>query len=121
MIKIIPVFFILLLSACSDSESCDRSFNEPFDIQTGEIYCLDDGSTLEIIEITSSYCPCNAVCIWQGETTVSGQRITGDQVEVVLFHEELIDENPEWGQISSIEVTEDCTPRPTKVSIIITN
>ncbi len=113
--------FTLLLFACGESDICEKPFNQSFEVNQGESYCLEDGSRLTISEITSSYCSCDAICTWQGETAVIAERITGDQVEVVIFHEELLDENPRWGHISLIKVSEECTPQPTQVSVIITN
>lgn len=121
MLKLSSTFILLALIACGDIDSCQELFDIPFEIRLGESYCLEDGSSLDIIEISSSYCPCAADCIWQGETVVTAQRITLDQIEEISFHQELVEENPSWGRISSIELSDECIPQPTKVSLIISN
>lgn len=119
MNKFISILFLFLLLACGDSESCIVAFNESFEVIEGESYCLEDGSSLEISEILSSYCPCNADCIWQGEATITARRITGDKAEDVTFHEELTDDNPDWGSITSVSITNDCIPQIQQITIVI--
>jgi|GEM_PF-3835989 len=117
----IITILVALLTACSNTDECDYSFGSPLEVKAGETYCLPDGSSLKVIEITSSYCPCNVDCIWEGEATIEALRSSHDgSSEAVLIHEKVLDQNPEWATISDIFVTEGCTPAVASIKITIT-
>jgi len=125
--QILPLTsFILLalmgsLSSCGgDEEDCERSFGINIRIEEGQELCLSDGSTLFIDEISSSYCPCNVDCLWEGEANVLMRRIYADgTIENAVAHELLEEENPEWAEISRVISSTDCIPIVTEIFIQI--
>lgn len=121
MLRIVLLAFLVsTLFACGDKMDCDTAFDVPFIAEVGEEYCFPDGSTLLISEITSSYCPCDAVCAWQGETVVIGTwtHITLEMSEFIIL-EVLEDQNAPWASISNIDISEDCEPEVINVELII--
>jgi len=115
IVLLFSVFF-----ACGDKLDCDTAFDTPFTVEVGEEYCFPDGSTLLITEITSSYCPCNAQCVWQGETVVIGSWTDSEsKVIALLIHEILKDQNEAWTSIHGIALTRACEPRVVNLELII--
>ncbi len=64
---------ILTLSILSCTRSADCTtvdYDTPFTIMANETYCLPDGSELLIKSLNNAFCPCNAVCDWEGQMTL---------------------------------------------------
>jgi len=67
--------FILLIitiafSSCSKTNSpdcIDVFYDEHFTIQEGNNYCFPDGNSIEIKQLKNEFCPCDAVCVWEGQ------------------------------------------------------
>ena len=90
MIRIAFLFAAVALFSCSgmDSETCTEvKFTDAFTVETGETYCLEDGTELEITALNNEFCPCFAVCVWEGEMTIN-MTWTMPDAEVIeyLFH-----------------------------------
>lgn len=110
-----------MLSCGSSDDSCNNSFDEAFEVKEGRTYCLPDGSELNITSITDSYCACDVDCIWQGEALILGERVFDNGIiESFELHEEIVDSNPSFARISSVETTEACDPDISRIEIIIT-
>jgi len=110
------------LNSCSDSLDCETEFDTPFSVTKGEEYCFPDGSTLLVTEFSSSYCPCDANCFWQGETVVIGNWTDSDgKTSTIMVHEVLKDQNVSWAEIHNIELDGACEPTPTDIELIITD
>jgi hypothetical protein len=71
MKQLFSIFCIVFyLSSCSDKsfEECvDVSLEKPFIAVVGKSYCLDEENYLKIDSIDNQLCPCNVVCVWEGE------------------------------------------------------
>jgi hypothetical protein len=85
------IFASLFLGACADIETTDCTnieYNSPFSIAVDEMYCLPDGNYIYIELMNPSYCPCNSVCVWEGEllTTIS-YNLDGEFSEKHDIHE----------------------------------
>ncbi len=66
-LSLILAFVILAMASCSDNSCEEVSYNDVFDVSQGEVYCLPDGAQLEINELINAYCPCEAICVWEGQ------------------------------------------------------
>lgn len=120
MIRFFMLWVTVLVMACSSEEDCDRPFDRPFVVEKGATYCLPDGARLTIEDITTSYCPCNANCVWEGEAVISATWLTSDGVAHQLrIHEVQEEVNPEWINIADIALTRDCTPEIVSISIVV--
>ncbi len=110
-----------MLSCGSNDDTCNNSFGEAFEVKEGRTYCLPDGSMLNVTSITDSYCPCDASCVWQGEALILADRTFDDgMVERFEIHEEIVESNPPYAQISSVALDEACDPDISSIEIIIT-
>lgn len=69
---------IFLISSCSKSEnlgtstlSCiDIEYNVAFNLKVGDSACLPDGRLIRLLEAKDEFCPCLAVCIWEGQLSI---------------------------------------------------
>ncbi len=52
---------MILIASCDSTTPCDTQYDLAFVVQKGSTYCLPDEGMLKIIDITTSYCPCDAV------------------------------------------------------------
>lgn len=121
-------FTISILASCGDPEeeilTCrDVAYDVAFVIEAGNSYCFPDEVILEVTALNNAFCPCNLVCVWEGQMTVDmewtfpgeepieyiyqagflpaqqndflpdGIEISADQDEIV-FEEECSDSNP---------------------------
>ncbi len=119
-ISIMTVLCAVFITACSDNECPPR---QAFNVEEGKSFLLCDDRLLVVREISSSICPCNANCIWKGEIAVYLEIINPVNGSVVsgLLHSELTDQNPSWGYIESVVLTDSCTPTAAAVTIVIEN
>ena len=97
-------------------------YDMPFEAEIGGEYCFTDGSTLFITEFNVSYCPCDAQCVWQGETAVVGKWTDAEGAEsTLIIHEELRDQNKSWTQIHDIALDKSCTPEVVSLELLISD
>jgi len=113
------IIMLITILSCDNDEDCGVVYDEPFEIESGQSYCFQDDTELRVISISDSYCPCDVDCIWQGEAVVEAQLIDGSSVESFMIHEIMIEANPSFARISSIETTESCDPDISKIEIAI--
>ena len=81
---ILTILSITLLFACDkDVEKLNNSqdlemiiscqdilFDITFEMKVGESACLPDGRTIKLLEAKDEFCPCLAVCVWEGQLTI---------------------------------------------------
>ena len=94
-----------LFVSCSDSDDVseddvseeassmcnDVTYDDPFDVELDGVYCFPDGTQLTVLEIKNDFCPCNVVCIWQGEMVINMEWTDGTTVEEFRYGS---DDNP---------------------------
>ena len=95
MTYLLPILLLsMLCMACSDSESCvDVDYNNTFSVEEDGQYCFPDGSALTVVGFRNEFCPCEAVCVWQGQMIIEMEWTDG--TEVVEF-EYRSDDNPNF-------------------------
>ncbi len=110
---------ILGILSCGDKMDCDTEYDTPFVAEVGEEYCFPDGSLFLISGFNYSYCPCDAVCVWQGETVVIGNWTDSEGVTTeLMIHEILKDQNLSWTAIHDITLNEACEPEVSTLELI---
>ena len=115
----------ILISLCatfiSCTENCDiQNVGTPFQVVEGETYCFTNNRSVEILEISDSYCPCNANCVWEGEATIRANFFESDgSVNEVIIHETLVDQNVKDLEIALVTKTEQCDPDVATISIAL--
>lgn len=63
----------ILIFSCNKHEdqsklSCiDVEYDLFFTIEDGKTYCFPDNNTISISSLANEYCPCNVVCVWEGQ------------------------------------------------------
>jgi len=69
---LLPLLLLtLIIISCTKIGDCTEvSYNTPFTIIAEETYCLPDGAELLIKSLNNEFCPCEAVCIWEGQMTL---------------------------------------------------
>ena len=87
LITIISLSFIL--SSCGkESHNCtDIAPNESFEFQEGDVFCLDDTYEITIAEVIDQRCPCNVVCVWEGEFIIKFDILKDGEIKRYFFHE----------------------------------
>jgi hypothetical protein len=70
--KILTIIIALFLfSSCSKNDDCIAiRYGEAFVAEINNTYCFEDGNELQIDSIINAFCPCAAVCIWEGQMEV---------------------------------------------------
>jgi len=119
MIRLLVVSFTFFLISCSGDSDCDNSFGTPFEVREGRTYCLPDNSSIFIDEISESYCPCDADCIWAGEAVITFTRTTEEGDETVNIHETRNQDDPSWAEITEVITTESCDPDIASISMVL--
>ena len=91
MKTIIAILSIILLFACDKdvekTSSCqDIQFDTSFEMKVGESACLPDGRTIRLLEAKDEFCPCLAVCIWEGQLTIKleAEDLNDQKTEIVV-------------------------------------
>lgn len=95
------IFLSVICIACSDSdepetksEACiDVEYNETFAVEVDGQYCFPDGTELKVNAFRNDFCPCNVICVWQGQMVIEMEWTDG--TEVVEF-EYQSDDNPNF-------------------------
>ena len=112
------LFLLVLLVSCTSSENETISFNEAFQVEEGKSYVLGD-ATLESMQINQNYCPCDVQCITAGEAWVTfTHRLANGDTKMITVYEISTHLNPSWIEIDFLEVTDDCQPLVSKISLI---
>jgi len=118
--RILAIVIAVFLISCSSDSDCANSFGTPFEVREGRTFCLPDNSSIVIDEISESYCPCDAQCIWEGEAVIVFRRITEDGEETTVTINEIMNQdNPDWAAITEVLVTEACDPDIGSISMVI--
>jgi len=92
--KLISAIKFLLVFLLFSVMSCDESMTEPIftigkesKFRTNQLYSSSDGSATFIIKtISDSRCPEDAICIWQGEISLTGEWIEKDTKTAIELH-----------------------------------
>ena len=72
-ILVMKYFFFLFLAtilfSCnkSDNDCNDVEYDQSFTIEEGIKYCFSDGNSLIVEELENAFCPCDVICVWEGE------------------------------------------------------
>ena len=112
---------LLFIISCSSDSDCNNAFGTPFEVREGRTFCLPDNSSIIVDDISESYCPCFADCIWEGEAVIQFRRIDEDGEETsVTINEIMNQDNPDWARITEVLVTEACDPDIASISMVIT-
>ncbi len=62
---------ITIILSLSTFESCvDIEYDTPFEMAVGSSVCLPDGRRMELMTANDSFCPCLAVCVWEGQLDI---------------------------------------------------
>jgi len=119
MEKLLWIIMVIGCISCGSESDCGNAFGTPFDIREGRTYCLTDDTSIVIDEISESYCPCNADCIWEGEAQVTLRRVSPDGEETFTIHEVRNEDDPSWLRIHEVSITEACDPDIASISITV--
>ncbi len=90
MRTLVLLFTIATFAACSkssDSVSCEQvQFDAAFFMTVGSTACLPDGRTIELLSATDSFCPCLALCVWEGQLDIliKTTDLNGNEKEVFV-------------------------------------
>lgn len=79
MKNIFYILSILIVFSCtkkeileSDSRNCqEAAYDSEFEVQLSDEVCFPDGNTLIINRIEHQFCPCEVVCVWEGDLFLS--------------------------------------------------
>jgi hypothetical protein len=65
------ISIVLTIAACSKNGDCfNAQYGDPFVAQAEEDYCFSDGAEMTVDSIINAFCPCEAVCVWEGQMEV---------------------------------------------------
>ena len=77
LLSLLFLSLIILFCACSKNDDSSRSgdctsvdYDTPFTIMADESFYLPDGSELLIRSLNNAFCPCLAICDWEGQMTL---------------------------------------------------
>ena len=105
------LLFSLLLISCSksnedsDTKECTPvEYNTTFSMVLDDEVCFPDGSGFIVKTITDEFCPCDAVCFWEGELRVMIETIETDgEKDLISFGSSSYTTNPSILSNSRIE------------------
>ena len=119
---VLHVILLGIFVQCTSSDTdCPHRFGDDIEIQDLPSFCLPDGSQVTIDAIENSICPCNALCVWEGEITVSLSRDFGDgSRDTFTVHSVLKEQNPAWAKIKEFDGAS-CAPNIEKIYLIISS
>ena len=119
--RILAIIITVFLISCSSDSACNNSFGTPFEVREDRTYCLPDNTSIVVDDISESYCPCFADCLWAGEAVIQFRRIDEDGEETrVTINQIMNQDNPDWARITEVLVTEACDPDIASISMVIT-
>lgn len=67
---LIIVFTFVVFFSCKKDENteCTKiNYNQAFTASVGTTYCIDENNSIVIDSVANQLCPCNVVCVWEGE------------------------------------------------------
>ena len=73
----------LIFTACSDDSdgqdgNCKEvEYNDQFEIKPDFCYLFDDGVELRISALNNEFCPCDVICVWEGQLKIDMEWIFG--------------------------------------------
>lgn len=127
---IILIALTISIISCGKNDDCiDVAYDTAFTIEAGESYCFSDDMSITIENLDNQFCPCNAVCVWEGQMEVEmtitidgeeydyihyGAAVVGDSIQLPIVLDITTDD---------IEFSEACTesvPSPSIVSAKMT-
>lgn len=79
------IAFITVVSCHNDdlNECTKVEFNNSFITKVGKKYCINDTDYLLIRSIDNQLCPCDALCIWEGEFIIN-MKVVIDSIEHIF-------------------------------------
>jgi len=88
------IIISLVLFSFAFFSSCERdipicktiSFDEKFEVIEGRSYCSNNGKSFTISRFINNYCPCDAVCIWEGELLIEMVFNSGEEFTDFTFY-----------------------------------
>lgn len=84
----------LFLSCSKEEPNCeDISYNQEFVFKNEDVFCLPDGIELTISNIEDARCPCDVICVWEGEFLFELSITDGQNTEVYILHEKIENED----------------------------
>ncbi len=71
-------FALSILTSCGDPDSeslmcTEVDYDTAFSIQADNSYCFPDGVVLSVTALNNEFCPCDAICFWEGQMTIDMQ------------------------------------------------
>ncbi len=101
------VFSLVVMSCAKDdddshSRSCiNAEYNQEFDVRISEEVCFPDEKALVLSDIQHQFCPCEAICFWEGDLfitfTTTSDNVSKDRefYPSILRHDRSIFDNYE--------------------------
>ena len=87
------LLMLISLISCGKSDNCtDIELDSLFQFQEGDSFCLPTGIEFEVVKFDDQRCPCDAVCIWEGEFVFEILIRSNGFEEEYLLHEKLDNE-----------------------------
>ena len=84
------LFLFINLASCSKSDDCvEIQFDQLFQFQEGDLFCIGTELEIEISKIDDQRCPCDVVCVWEGEFVYEIKIKSLENEEEYLLHEKL--------------------------------
>jgi len=81
--------FISFLS-CSKQDDCQViNFDQLFQFQEGDIFCLGTDIEIQIKTVEDQRCPCEVVCVWEGEFIYELIITSNSEEEKYFLHEKI--------------------------------
>ncbi|MBT8232526.1 MAG: hypothetical protein HKO66_09450 [Saprospiraceae bacterium] len=85
-----------LISCGKDTDSCtDITFDTTFSFQEGDIFCLNGEYEITVKSVNDERCPCDVICVWEGEFTFDIEVEKEGEIKSYLLHEAVINEE-DW-------------------------
>lgn len=91
MKALLPILAITFLISCGEDPIIESSsfcqqiqFDNQFEMQVGQTACLPDGRSFTLLEVRDEFCPCLALCIWEGQLVMKMEvdNLNGNNEEV---------------------------------------
>ncbi len=77
-LTLISLLVMLMLPSCTKSGDCTEvEYDTPITIVADATYCFPDGAELLVNSLNNKFCPCNAICVWEGQMTLDVQWTDG--------------------------------------------
>lgn len=79
--------FIIGLTSCDKNDdlielTCSEAqYNERITVSDNTAFCFPDGQEIQVLSLINAFCPCNVMCIWEGQLSLQVRWIDADGVE----------------------------------------